>query len=150
MRFIIFIVLFIISITPGFSQNDIQINEPDEIKLSVNERDSVIIIQDSRTKALLKKHISYNENIKGTSGYRIQIYSGSGGATKNKAVSVRTKFLKIYPDITIEIIYKEPDFKVRVGLYRTKSDGYKMFKELQKFFPGSYFVIENEMDYPPL
>ena len=65
--------------------------------------------------------------------------------------SIRPLLLtKLYPDIPVEILYNEPYFKVRVGLFRNKSEGFKLFKEIEKDFPGSYFIIENEMEYPPL
>lgn len=145
------VLLFIICFcSSAYSQVDTTSSEYSNLILAEFEIDSTIILQDHRLSELLSKHIMYNENKKGIEGYRIQIFSGVGGSTKKEAMAVRTNFLKLYPDIPVEIIYDEPYFKVRVGLFRSKSEGYKLFKELLPQFPGSYFVIENEMEFPPL
>jgi len=151
MRLLIITFLIVFSISYSYSQVEIFPNEFVDTFLSTAERDSTPVIQDERITKLVDKHIEYNKQKKGIIGYRIQIYSGVGGPTiKKEASAIRTKFLKLYPDIPVEIIYNEPYFKVRVGLFRNKSEGFKLFKELEEIFPGSYFIIENEMDYPPL
>jgi len=146
MRFSFLILIFLGSVFSIYAQ-DFEFLNYNEYKV---ERDSTPIIQDQRITELMEKHKTYNVQKKGILGYRIQIYSGVGGDTRKKASAVRTKFLILHPDVPVEILYNEPYFKVRVGLFRNKAEGFKLFKEIQKDFPGSYFIIENEMEFPPL
>jgi hypothetical protein len=112
MRLLIITFLIVFSISYSYSQVEIFPNEFVDTFLSTAERDSTPVIQDERITKLVDKHIEYNKQKKGIIGYRIQIYSGVGGPTiKKEASAIRTKFLKLYPDIPVEIIYNEPYFK---------------------------------------
>ena len=58
--------------------------------------------------------------------------------------------MKEFPKVSTELIYNEPYFKVRVGNFRTKQEGYKLYKRIIQIFPNAYFVIENEMEWPEI
>ena len=113
-----------------------------------NEEDAgkITIHQDARLHHLVDKHIAENRKSMSIPGYRIQIYSGSG--KRAEALRVKTQFMKQFPKVSSELIYNEPYFKIRVGSFRTKQEGYKLYKRISKYFPNAYFVIENEMDWP--
>ncbi len=129
---IIFFIAIVFSLQLGFGQNN----------------KTGFIHQDSRIEKLVKKHIKANSQKKGMLGYRIQIYSGSGANARKQAMAIRTKFIVNFPDVKTELIYQEPNFKLRIGNFRTKSEGYKLYKSLLEQFPGSYFIIEENMDFP--
>lgn len=111
-----------------------------------SKKGQVEIHQDVRLHRLVDKHISLNKENMSIPGYRIQIYSGS--EKRSEAKNVRTSFMKEFPKISTELIYNEPYFKVRVGNFRTKQEGYKLYKRITQIFPNAYFVIENEMEWP--
>ena len=108
----------------------------------------VTIHQDARLHHLVDKHIKQNQKDMFIAGYRIQIYSGSG--KRSEALRVKTLFMKQFPKVSTELVYNEPYFKVRVGTFRTKQEGYKLYKRITKYFPNAYFVIDNKMEWPPI
>lgn len=108
----------------------------------------VTLHQDVRLHRLVDKQIAQNRKDMTIPGYRIQIYSGSG--KRAEALQVKTQFMKQFPKVPADLIYNEPYFKVRVGTFRTKQEGYKLFKQIIRYFPNSYFVIENKMEWPEL
>lgn len=142
------IVLFIITLILfqiGFSQNNNSV-----ITDLFNSNSNISVHQDKRIERLVKKHIKANGENEGMLGYRIQIYSGSGSEARKEAMAIRTHFIISFPDVKTELIYQEPNFKLRVGNFRTKSEGYKLYKSLLQEFPGSYFVIEQNMEFPEI
>lgn len=116
------------------------------IQHSSPKEGKVKIHQDARLHRLVDKHIAQNRMDMTIPGYRIQIYSGSD--KREEAFHVKAQFMKQFPKYTPDLIYSEPYFKLRVGNFRTKQEGYKLFKLIKKHFPNSYFVIENKMEWP--
>ena len=111
-----------------------------------NDSGVVTINQDARLHHLVDKHIKQNRKNMTITGYKIQIYSGSG--KRKEAIKEMTIFKKQFPKVPTELLYNEPSFKVRVGEFRTKQEGYKLYKRILKYFPNAYFVIDNKMEWP--
>jgi hypothetical protein len=80
------------------------------------------------------------------SGYRIQIFNGSG---RREAFDVQSKFQEKFPDVHTYITYREPNFKVRAGDYRTRLEATKMMEELKPWFNGM-FIISETINLPKL
>jgi hypothetical protein len=108
------------------------------------------ITQDQRITQLLNHHVALNKARKGISGYRIQIYSGSGSSARNEALKIQAAFMKSFPDIESYLVYIEPYFRVRVGNFRNRAEGFNTFKKVSAIYPQCYFVIEKEMSFPAL
>ncbi len=122
-----FFLLYFLSVSLSFSQN----------------KGKVEIIQDPSVKDLLERHIKYNE-AKGTiPGYRIQIYFDSGVNSKGRAYSIKSSFLMKYPDIGAYIDYKAPNYKIRVGNFRTKLDAFHFLQKINDEYSGIYIVKED-------
>ena len=79
-------------------------------------------------------------------GYRVQIFSGSD---RKGAFDAQAKFQEKYPDQRTYLIYREPNFKVRVGNYRSRLEAEKMMQELRPWFSG-LFIIPGKIDLPKL
>ncbi|HMR46146.1 MAG TPA: SPOR domain-containing protein [Bacteroidia bacterium] len=95
---------------------------------------------DSLTHVLIKKHIAYNMAKPFSQGYRIQLYFGS---QRDKAYELRTEFIKLYPQTAAYVLYQQPNFKLRVGDFRTRLDAQKSLKELQAFYPSAFLVKDD-------
>jgi len=138
-----------------------QKSETLESELQIDKKDSlgtVNVIQDKRVDVLLKTDSIINSNNLGFIGYRIQIFSGRS-TDKEKAIAVKNEFLQIFPDERAYVVYSAPDFRVRVGNFRTKLESIALFKACEKYFPNCYPVktrisfqdlkpleVENEKD----
>lgn len=138
-------------ITPAFLMAQ---STPEQSSTSIFENfsgtSSVTITQDRQLENLVNRHIQSNDDRKGISGYRIQIYSGSGSNARSEALKIQAAFTKAFPDIAANLIYIEPSFRLRVGNFRTKAEGFPTYKRIIELYPQCYFVIEKEMDFPAL
>jgi hypothetical protein len=105
--------------------------------------------QNPKTKELLEHKIRLNRNNQTTPGYRVQIYFGSGGSARSRALKVKTDFLSSYPEVKAYIIYQSPDFKVRVGDFRTRSEALRLQKKIARDYPNAFIVPDN-IQFPDL
>lgn len=78
-------------------------------------------------------------------GYRVQIFFGS----RADAQKMRGEFLREYPDIPVYISYLAPNFRLRVGDFRTKMESERLKKEIQDDYPGCY-IVKDEIQLPVL
>ena len=107
------------------------------------------ISQDSRLEQMVARHIEKNKDQSSIKGYRIDIFSGSDSNAKERALSKKAEFLALYPDLDVHVTFISPNFKVRVGDFRTKSEAFKVYKQIQGNFPGA-FIVDDDIDFPVL
>jgi hypothetical protein len=101
------------------------------------------INQDIRVDSLLSRHIMANAKTDGISGFRIQIYRGSGRNAREEANETKAEFISEFPDIASYLRFDPPNyFKVRVGDYRSKHAAYPDFKMVKSKFPNAYIVTD--------
>jgi len=105
-----------------------------------SQEGNIRIETSSEIKNLVHKRISHNKAKTKMDGYRIQIYYGS----ENGAIAARNKFLGIFPNTATYIDYDSPDWKVKVGNYKTKLDADKAREEILLVFDGA-FVLKEEI-----
>ncbi|MHB8206635.1 SPOR domain-containing protein [Mucilaginibacter sp.] len=79
-------------------------------------------------------------------GYRIQIFSGSD---RKAAYNVQSKFQNKFPDTHTYLSYRDPNFKVKVGDFRSRIEAEKMVEEMKPAF-GSLFIISEKINLPKL
>lgn len=112
--------------------------------------DSTISIErDVRLDSLVMRHVRVNKQRDGLSGYRLQLFSGSGTEARQQANKLRAEFMDHYPDIPAYLIYQSPNFKVRVGDYRTELEAIHLQRELEYQYSGG-FVVKDEIKFPKL
>lgn len=69
-------------------------------------------------------------------GYRVQIFFGK----RDKAREKKVEFITKYPEVGAYISYLAPNFRLRVGDFRTKIACEEFKREISKDFPASYIV----------
>jgi hypothetical protein len=111
-----------------------------------SETGKVEVFQSESIEKLMLKHITINSENETIEGYRIQIHFGG---EREKAKSVKTKFLQQFPEVTAYEIYQQPNFKVRVGDFRTRLEAQKFMNELNTLFPSS-FIVADDIHLPKL
>jgi hypothetical protein len=107
---------------------------------------NVEVIQDYRIKKLVDHHIAINEKKRTISGYRVQIHFGN---LREPAKEVKSKFLSLYDNVPAYEIYQQPNFKIRVGDFRTKLEATKLLKEISSDFPNA-FIVPDDISLPPI
>ena len=86
---------------------------------------------------LVQKHIELNERVRTIPGYRIQVASLSGTASKNRAFEMKDRIRELYPGVEAYVVFDEPNFKVKVGDFRTRLDAYVFLLRIRNDFPGT-------------
>jgi len=104
---------------------------------------------DPKISELLKLQVEQGKKSGTLSGYRLQIYFGSGEKAHSQANRIKTDFLSSNPGIKAYLLFKSPDFIVRVGDFRTKSEALKLGKSLTYQFPNA-FIVADEIAFPEL
>jgi hypothetical protein len=132
---IVFTVLILLQVTPLFSQE------------AIKDSGNIRIIQDDKVDLLVSKHIQINQNRKGIDGFRIQIFFDSGNNSKTRAKSIYESFMAKYPDIGTYLTFKTPNYKVRIGDFRTKLDAQRFLNEIIADYPNAW-IIEDQINLP--
>ncbi len=98
---------------------------------------------------LLKQQYDQNRKSGTVSGYRLQLYFGSGVQARAHAEKIRADFNALHPDTRVYLIFKSPDFIVRAGDFRSKSDALRVLKSLTASFANA-FIVTDEIAFPVL
>jgi len=103
------------------------------------QNEGTLTIQSSEgIKQTIAKKRSYNKSVTKIKGYRIQIFFGS----EKGAYKTRDKFRSIYTKPFLKIQNFPPDWKVRVGNYKTKLEAERALEDIKKDFPGAIVLSE--------
>lgn len=86
---------------------------------------------------LVQKHIALNERVCTIPGYRIQVASLSGTSSKNRAFEMKERIREAYPGVEAYVVFDEPNFKVKVGDFRTRLEAYVFLQHIRADFPGT-------------
>lgn len=110
---------------------------------------SLIINESAEIKTLVETYINESSAKKTCEGFRVQLLSESGNDAKKKANETKTAFLNQFSSYPAYLLFQTPNFKIRVGDFRTKLEAYHCLKEIQSAFPNA-FVVKDEIQFPSL
>jgi hypothetical protein len=147
----IFVLVLVLMTLAGFSQQ--RAERPDKgLSFSWIVPDSVYVpyvVQDKKIDWLLNAYTQKVLNQRGFAGYRVQIYMDSGNQARLKTQRSRAAFEEEYPGVSAYIVYEEPNFKLRVGDFRTRLDARRFLEKIKNSYPGAYIVLD-VIQFPPL
>ncbi|RFZ83222.1 SPOR domain-containing protein [Mucilaginibacter terrenus] len=110
------------------------------------QKGKVTVVRDPLFDTLLAKRALLNR--KGGSsvarftssyGYRLQIYNGSN---RSAAYAAQARFNREFPEMRTYISYREPNFKVRAGDFRTRLEAERLKSQLGNTFTAMFIVSE--------
>lgn len=108
-----------------------------------NEKEgSIKIIQSPEIDSLIQQHIEYNFYKTKLPGYRVQIYFGN---QRTKANDTKEDFMKKYPDEEVYLIYQQPNYKVRVGDFKTRLEAYRFYRKIVSDY-STTFIVKDEIN----
>ncbi|WP_374950554.1 SPOR domain-containing protein [Mucilaginibacter sp.] len=115
-------------------------------------RGRVQVIRDPLFDTLLAKRAMLNSGGRRNSsgsyvssyGYRVQIYSGSN---RSAAFNAQARFNMEFPEMRTYIVYREPNFKVRAGDFRSRIEAERMKNQLNGTF-SAMFIISEKINPP--
>ena len=105
--------------------------------------------QDSRLDKMLNWHITKNEKMDGMEGFRVEIFFSADLDALEQAKNKKVEFLSKFPDYLVHIKYDAPNFKVRVGDFRTKNEALKLKKDIERDYPMA-FIVPDKIKFPLL
>ncbi len=117
----------------------------------------VIVVKDPLIDSLIAKRIELNKERPTTTnptsnvvypsvGYRVQIYYGSD---RREVFATQTRFKGSYPKLNTYITYKEPNYYLRVGDYRTRLEAQQFLNELRPSY-STLFIFREKINPPIL
>ena len=107
------------------------------------------VIQDSRLEKMLAWDIEKNTFVDGVEGYRVEIFFSPAVDAYEMAKKKKLEFLSKYPDIPVYIKYDAPNFRVRVGDFRTKNEALKLYKKIKSNYSVA-FIVADDIKFPLL
>lgn len=133
-----FFILFLLSI-PAISTAQKYIT-------SYHKDSTIVLTRDTKIDELIAKQKDNNTLKQTMAGYRVQIYFGS---VRQKASEVKQDFSGKHADVNSYLTYLAPNFKVRVGDFRTRLEAQGFLKSIEGQYPTS-FIVQDEIKLPPL
>jgi hypothetical protein len=120
-------------------------------------RGEVTIIKDPLIDSLIARRIALSKKaapvtirrngpIVSQMGYRVQVFYGSD---RRETFNEQAKFKSAYPKINSYIIYKEPNYYLRVGDFRSRLEAQRMLNELRSMFT-TLFIFREKINAPSL
>jgi len=119
---------------------------PEEIQEETNQPvilQNLHVNQDPRLEKMLNWHIERNSKKAGIDGFRVEIFFSSELDALAQAKSKKVEFLSMYPEYVVHIKYDTPNFRVRIGDYRTKNEALKLHKKIEGSYPMAFIVPDN-------
>ena len=123
-------IIYSILILAWLLANSIVVNAQQETE----DTTGVIIHADPRLAILtasLKPKSGKSGIIRSGRGYRVQIYNGSD---RNKANAVKIDFIRRFPDVRTYMSYIQPQFRVKVGNFRTRGEARKFMEQVNSIY----------------
>ena len=112
--------------------------------MKINAQDTDTRKQDSLSNLLVERHKKICSAKMTMLGYRIQIYFGSERA---KAQELKTDFNSAFPQTAAYLVYHQPNFKVRVGDFRTRLEAQGFLKKLGDRY-STAFIVNDDVRLP--
>ncbi len=112
---------------------------------------AVVIHKDPRLDLLIKKQIEINEETSRESrrnmpGYRIQVINSKD---RNKVFAVKTKIYQDFPELKPYLLYQPPNYKLKVGNFKTADEAAPYIKQLSKLFPSGVYLVPDIIEVKP-
>ena len=103
---------------------------------SVKAQDQNIQYNDTLTEKFFKIKKEYDKREFETTFYTIQIFYGS----LKKADSILNDFKLSFQEISSELLFETPNYKVRIGEFKDVSIASKKLEEIRRIYPGSFII----------
>lgn len=91
-------------------------------------------------------HFMAWSKVKKIDGYRIQLISLSGTNSKSIVERMQVDFTNKFPNVPAYVTYFEPNFRLRVGDFKTKLEAYHVYHLVNISFPGA-FIIKDKIEF---
>ena len=106
------------------------------------KKGEINITQDERIEELDELRKKYPGTL---NGYRVQIFFGK----REPAIEQKAEFIESNPDVPTYISFLAPNFRLRVGDFRSRIEAEKLKSQIEADYPGCY-IVKDQIEFPPL
>jgi hypothetical protein len=115
------------------------------------DSNAVTVHKDPRVDLLIKKQIQINDETtkdsrRSAPGFRIQVINSDD---RNKVFAVKSQIYKEYPELKLYIVYLPPNYRLRVGNFKTEEEAQVYFDKLSKLYPTGIYVVHDVIEVKP-
>lgn len=114
------------------------------------KKGQVVIVKDPLVDSLIERRIMLskktapetvrkNGSVVSQAGYRVQVFYGPD---RREVFREQLRFKKLYPKLNTYITYKEPNYYLRVGDFRSHLEAQKLMNELRSSFKTLFIFKE--------
>jgi hypothetical protein len=119
-----------------------------ERTLAQTDSPTVIVHKDPRIDDLIRQQIQINEETtrdarRNIPGFRIQVINSTD---RNKVFAAKAKIYQQFPDLKPYLLYQPPNFKLRVGNFKTQEEAEDFEKQLSVLFPTGLYIIRDVIE----
>jgi hypothetical protein len=112
---------------------------------------SGMIHVDPRVDSLIRKQIQINEattrdSRRNIPGYRIEVANSND---RNQVFAIKTRIYQVYPELKPYLIYQPPNYKLKVGNFRTAEEAEPYLQKLTQDFPSGVYLIHDIIEIKP-
>jgi hypothetical protein len=105
----------------------------------------VRVTVDPRVEQLIRKQMAINEVTtlearRHVQGFRIQVINTPD---RSKVNAAKVKIYEEFPDWKPYVIYQAPNYKLRVGDFKTEDEAGAAMQQLSRLFPSGLYVIRD-------
>ena len=105
----------------------------------------VTVVKDPLIDSLIARRIALTKGVSGNgsalivNGYRVQIFFGSD---RREAYAQQAKYKDLYPESDTYLSYDTPNYRVKVGDFRTRAQAQSFLNELKQSFQTLFIFSE--------
>ena len=123
------------------------------VSAQMQHEGTMTIVQDPLVDSALQQYemlrlkILENPENKAIPGYRIQIFFDSGLNSSDRAKLAKDDFILKYPEIPAYVSWKAPNYRVRVGDFKTRLEAEKILQQIIIDYPNAW-VSKDDINFP--
>lgn len=135
--------LFAILLIPGL-RSSAQVGGDTTIR-PADSTNPIVVEKDPRVDQLVRKQIGINdlttrESRRFVQGFRIQVMNSPD---RGKVLAAKARIYEQFPDWKPYLLYQSPNYKLRVGNFKTQEEAEDAMKQLSPLFPSGLYVIQD-------
>lgn len=133
---------------PNNTKDSTVVDSIQALDFNTPKKGTITVFKDARVEEITEFVGRNKESIEGTKidGYRIQIFFAE---SKNEAQSQKASFLSTYSEQKAYIDYLAPNYRVRVGNFRTQLQAEHFKQQLVSVYP-TCIVIKDKIELPEI
>lgn len=110
--------------------------------MSQDTKAQISYLEDAAVQSIYNRYIAQNRATTLTLGWRIQILSTND---RRKMERVKSEFENNFPSMVPVWTYEAPNYKIRVGAFKTKMDTEHLRNTLRSKYPSAFPVKDNKI-----